>query len=77
MSPGGTAFASEVQYMRAQARGYHLAVVATFGCENVKCPVDTVAIRFVETDESLKVQAPLYCNRCRGELTRYIGIQRR
>jgi hypothetical protein len=77
MSPAGTALAHELQVIRAQARGRHLQAVATFGCENLRCAVDTVRIAFVESDESLPAQAPMYCCRCRQELTRYIGIQRR
>jgi hypothetical protein len=75
MSPGGSTFARELQLMRQHARR-HLHVTATFGCENMRCAVETVRIAFVETDASLPAQAPVYCCRCRQELSRYVGIQR-
>ena len=76
MSPGGTAFARELQLLRGLTKAYHLKVVASFGCDNVRCPVETVRIAFIETDASVPAQAPIYCNRCRQELTKYVGIQR-
>jgi hypothetical protein len=69
-------FTRELRMIREQTRG-RVRVQASFGCQNPRCAVTTVTIVFEETDESLPAQAPVYCNRCRQELTQYIGIQRR
>jgi hypothetical protein len=77
MTPGQQAAQRELSLARAQARGRRLQAVVTLACASRKCPVNRVSLEFSETDESLPMQFPLVCGRCRAPLERYIGLSLR
>jgi hypothetical protein len=65
----------DVQRIRQSSRGDVRRYRLTFRCAVPDCGVQSIIIYVLEEPGIRPFQPPNYCNRCRSELTVYVGSQ--